>query len=276
MRACTRLCAAELFKMSLKELLIFSVVIFSALSAFLVLLHEYHLVNHDKNDVVVSSGTSGEIGTYLLTYLLTHLLTHLLAYSLTHSLIHSFTHTHSLTHSPTYLLTYLLTYSLTHSLIHSLHNALGNKKSRESSKRIKPHKHDKEGNYKLQALLRSRENVTAGKVTNNRHDAHETAIKTLYEIEKHESSPDKESLEEAATSNPHVVKHVESSQGLLSKAEIRKQEKKGSLTCNNVAVDSEIIYWKQVFYSLILVYLPTHSLTHLCNRFPVMESLSHQ
>ena len=64
--------------MSLKELLIFSVVIFSVLSAFLVLLHEYHLVNHDKNDGTVTADTIGKIGNCLLNYLLT----------LTHSLTH--------------------------------------------------------------------------------------------------------------------------------------------------------------------------------------------
>ena len=56
--------------MSLRELLIFSVVIFSFLSAFLVLLHEYHLVNHEKIDGsldigTTSKGTGSTVGTSL-------------------------------------------------------------------------------------------------------------------------------------------------------------------------------------------------------------------
>ncbi len=65
--------------MSLKELLIFSVVIFSVLSAFLVLLHEYHLVNHDKIDGAVTTDTNGKIGNCLLIFLFIYSL----SYSLT-------------------------------------------------------------------------------------------------------------------------------------------------------------------------------------------------
>lgn len=58
--------------MSLKELLIFSVVIFSILSAFLVLLHEYHLVNHDKIDGTIdiaSKAVDNTKGTRSCTFI---------------------------------------------------------------------------------------------------------------------------------------------------------------------------------------------------------------
>jgi len=115
-------------------------------------------------------------------------------------------------------------------------------------------------------LLRSRENLTATNSPNNGHDSHETSIKTLYEIEKHESRPDTEPSEEvtvtaAATS---AVDSVDPSQGLLSKADIKKQEKKGLLTCNNVTIDSEIIYWKEVTpFTTSYVLGINQSLTHI-------------
>lgn len=96
----------------------------------------------------------------------------------------------------------------------------------------------------MQALQRSRKNVSANNPPRDTHDSHETVIKTLYEIEKKESSPDKEMLEEATTS---TGEEQGLSQELLAKADIKKQEKKGLLTCGNVTIDSEIIYWKQVF-----------------------------
>ncbi len=89
-------------------------------------------------------------------------------------------------------------------------------------------------------------------------------------------------LEEATTS---TGEEQGSSQELLAKADIKKREKKGLLKCGNVSIDSEIIYWKQVFLISLtnslnpllthsLIHSLTHSLTHSLNH-SITHSLTH-